>query len=105
MKQENIIRYEKRIYVPEAELHLQYYLYTNPAGDGSGRRIYDLEILGMDPTGRDVCFISDIATSSSMAEKIWRVFTDELVTPITAEDILADLLSDKSFLQMADDMF
>ncbi len=94
-QEQRTIRYEKRLYIPEANLRVHYLMY---AIEGKDRTVYDLEIRAIDSSGWDECSLRDVAVSSDMAKRIWLIFTRELVMPVTAEDILAELLSDAEFL-------
>ena len=89
------VRYEKRIVIPEEKLRVHYLMYATAISE---RMVYDLEIRVIDPSGWDECTLCDVATSERMARRIWQIFTEETVMPITAEDILEQLLSDAAFL-------
>ena len=89
------VRCEKRIAIPPEKIRMHYLMYATETDE---RTVYDLEIRVIDPSGWDECTLYDIATSEKMALRIWRMFTDGTVMPITAQDILEELLSDAAFL-------
>ena len=89
------VRYEKRISMPQEKIRMHYLMYATAMKE---RTVYDLEIRVIDPSGWDECALYDVATSGRMALRIWKIFTEETVMPITAQDILEELLSDAAFL-------
>ena len=98
MKIDGILRYEQSVYVEQENLLLAYLMYTEQDGEQNGRTVYCLEILAHGADGMQSCRLYDVATSPAMAQRIWRLFTEELVTPVTAADIMEQLLSDADFL-------
>ena len=98
MKIDGSVYREKTVYLSEENICLRYYLYTSLSHDGTGRRLYHMEITLTSILEKECCSLQDIATSLGMAERIWDLFTRELVTPVTAQDILEQLLSQTSFL-------
>lgn len=100
MKLDGCMTKSKTVYCAEEGIHLSYFLSChNGAG---GRTVYDLTIEQMGSGGYEDCRLCDIATSLAMAERIWLLFTEETVTPMTAQDILEQLLSDAVFLYAED---
>lgn len=95
MKLDGALYREKTVSLLEEEIELRYRMYSQPLQD---RLAYCLVVDLADTEGVQECFLFDIAVSFSMADRIWTLFTEGLVTPMTAEDILADLLSDRDFL-------
>lgn len=91
MKLDGVLHYEKTVYLPEENIELTYRMFSS-----CGK--YCLWILLVDGIEKEECHLFDVATSFSMARRLWHLFTDELVTPITAQDILEQLLSDPAFL-------
>ena len=101
MKLDGNLSKKKTIYCEEQDLYLYYCLSARVLEER--RTAYDLWIEQRVKNERESCFFCDIATSLSMAQRIWDLFTEGCVTPITAQDILEELLSDGAFLY-ADDM-
>ncbi|MBE6671978.1 MAG: hypothetical protein E7599_00445 [Ruminococcaceae bacterium] len=95
MKLDGILHREQTVYLPEEDSTLRYRM---SAAWEQGRTVYCLWIALWCAGEREECFLYDIATSYAMAERIWVLFTEGLVTPITAQDILEQLLSDAAFL-------
>ena len=95
MKLDGMTHCEKTVYLPIENIELTYRMFSSCE---SGRTIYCLWIVLTERGEKEECFLWDVATTFAMAKRIWHLFTDELVTPITAEDILEQLLSDPAFL-------
>ena len=96
MKLDGVYRRESEIYVKEEDLYLFYRMRQRT--DADGRICYDLEIAQRCGKEESECRLCDVATSCSMAERIWELFVKGLVTPETAQDILEELLSDVCFV-------
>ena len=96
MKLDGCAKMSRAVYCVEEQLYLSYHLLAHN-GPG-GRTVYDLMLEGMQGAEYDGCLLCDIATSLSMAEHILELFVKETVTPVTAQDILEELLSTEAFL-------
>ena len=96
MKLDGCMTKSKTVYVKEEDLYLSYHLSSHSGAQG--RTEYDLMLEGMQGSEYACCRFCDIATSLAMAEAIFELFALETVTPITAGDILEQLLSDNAFL-------
>ncbi len=96
MKQDDCMTRSQTVYCAEQRLYLSYHLtLSHPTG---ARAVYDLTVEQMGAGGYENCRLCDIAAEQSMAVRIWHLFVKERVTPITAEDIMEQLLSDEAFL-------
>ena len=98
MKLDGVLYNEKTVYVPQEKIRISYSMFEYKAADDPFRSCFGLAILldGLHETQE--CTLFDIATSQKMAMRIWDLFTEGLVTPCTAKDIMEELLSDASFL-------
>ena len=95
MKLDGALCYEKSVYVSAQDLQLDYRMLSLQQ---DGREIYCLSIVLIEGEERESCLLWDVATCHSMAKRIWQLFTEGLVTPVTAQDIMEQLLSDRDFL-------
>lgn len=95
MKLDGIFHLEQRIYVPSDDLTLNYRMMEHPADK---RTVYSLSVELSMKGEREECFLWDVAADREMAERIFLIFTEGLVTPVTAGDIMEELLSDAAFL-------
>jgi len=74
--------------------HLVYTLFSRPHALNPACTGYDLEIVLTDClSGREErCLLPDITTDAARAEAYLQLFADGLVTPVTARDVMEDLL-------------
>lgn len=63
-----------------------------------GRMTYDLTLMLVQGLAREACTLQDIAPSEEKARMVYVLFCDELVTPMHAEDIMAEMLSSREYL-------
>ncbi len=96
MKLDGCMTKSQTVYCAEENLYLSYHL-SSHNGVG-GRTVYDMMLEQMQGAEYVCCRLGDIATSYEMAERILELFVKETVTPITAQDILEELLSTEAFL-------
>ena len=101
MKIDGIQDRELTVYVAEAHLYLTYRMFVEWSY-AEKRHVYDLVICLDGETDAQSCYYHDVAVSYAMAQRIWDLFTTGLVTPVTAGDILEELLSDANFLYKQD---
>ena len=81
--------------VAQQDLRLWYRLVRRLA---DGREMYDL-IVGLEQGGeRESCTLWDIAPDERKAVALYELFKSELVTPIHAEEVMAELLSDWEYV-------
>ena len=96
MKQDGSICKSETVYCAEERLYLSYHLTVTRTEEGGSA--YDLTVEQMGTGGHEHCRLCDIAFDRQSAERLWRLFAKERVTPITAEDVMEGLLSDEAFL-------
>ena len=95
MKLDGILHYDKMVYVASERLWLSYRMFKR---DETTCSSYCLSIALIGDDEYDECILWDITSSLDVAQRLWILFTEELVTPCTAADVLEDLLSDFDFL-------
>lgn len=96
MKLDGCMTKSKTVYFAEEDLYLSYHLSSHSGAQG--RTEYDLMLESMQGSAYDSCCLLDIAACCEMAQRIFWLFVTEAVTPITAKDILEELLSCEDFL-------
>ena len=95
MKLDGIWHMEQKRYVSRDDLTLYYRMMAHHV---EKRTIYSLSVELFMQGEREECFLWDVAADREMAERIFVLFTEGLVTPVTAGDIMEELLSDAAFL-------
>jgi len=84
-----------RAFEPDGRLYrLSYTLFAHPCTLCPGRTGYDLEVMLTDRLSGSTerCLISDVTTDEARARQLLQQLADGLVTPVTARDVLEDLL-------------